>query len=164
MKIQKWIIPTTAELNALADNYTVEYFKGKSNKTELKASITKAGSREGFKKINNRLIDLIRSGDPVEGWKSGRDLTKKKIGVMLQKNQILDPKNIKTYIKTIHRAKGLEAETVFLHTGITNKINKSILDYERLKDEARVWYVGLSRTSQNMYIVLDKGKKFNVCF
>jgi superfamily I DNA/RNA helicase len=82
---------------------------------------------------------------------------------MIQKNQILDPKEITTYIKTIHGAKGLEAETMFLHTGITNKINQSILDYERLKDEARVWYVGLSRTSQKMYIVLDKGKRFNVC-
>jgi superfamily I DNA/RNA helicase len=163
VKIQKWIIPTTSELNALVDNYPVEYFKGESNKTELKTSIAKAGSMEGFKKINNGLIDLIRSGDPVEGLKSGGDLTKKKIGVMLQKNQILDPKDITTHIKTIHGAKGLEAETVFLHTGITNKINKSILDYERLKDEARVWYVGLSRTSRNMYIVLDKGKKFNVC-
>lgn len=162
VKIQKWITPTTAELNALVDNYPVECFKGEPNKTKLKASIIKAGSMEGFKKINNGLIDLIRSGDPVEGLQNGGDLTKKKIGVMLQKNQILDPKYIKTYIKTIHGAKGLEAETVFLHTGITNQINQSILDYEQLKDEARVWYVELSRTSQNMYIVLDKGKKFNV--
>jgi superfamily I DNA/RNA helicase len=163
VKIQNWIIPTTVELNALVDNYPVEHFKGESNKTELKTSITKAGSMEGFKKINNGLIDLIRSGDPVKGLQSGGDLKKKKIGVMIQKNQILDPKEITTYIKTIHGAKGLEAETMFLHTGITNKINQSILDYERLKDEARVWYVGLSRTSQKMYIVLDKGKRFNVC-
>jgi DNA helicase II / ATP-dependent DNA helicase PcrA len=163
VKIQKWITPTTVELNALVDNYPGEYFKGKSNKTELKNSINKAGSMEGFKKISNGLIDLIRNDDPVEGLQSGGDLTKKKIRVMLQKNKIFDPKDITTYIKTIHGAKGLEAETVFLHTGITNKINQSILDYERLKDEARVWYVGLSRTSQNMYIVLDKGKRFNVC-
>jgi DNA helicase II / ATP-dependent DNA helicase PcrA len=163
VKIQKWITLTIAELNALVDNYPVEYFKGEPNKTELKNSIDKIGSMEGFKKINNGLIDLIRSGDPIAGLQSGGDLTKKKIGMMLQKNKILDPKDITTCIKTIHGAKGLEAETVFLHTGITKKINQSILDYERLKDEARVWYVGFSRTSQNMYIVLDKGNRFNVC-
>jgi len=159
VKIQKWITPTIAELNALVDNYPVECFKGESNKTELKTFIIKAGSMEGFKKINNGLIDIIRNGDPIAGLQSGGDLTKKKIRVMLQKNKILDPKDITTYIKTIHGAKGLEAETVFLHTGITKRINQSILDYERLKDEARVWYVGFSRTSQNMYIVFRQRKK-----
>ena len=94
------------ELNALVDNYPVEHFKGEPNKTELKSSVTKAGSMEGFKKINNGLIDLIRNGDPVENLQSGGVLTKKKIGVMLQKNQILDPKDITTCIKTIHGAKG----------------------------------------------------------
>jgi DNA helicase-2/ATP-dependent DNA helicase PcrA len=42
VKIQKWIIPTTVELNALVDNYPMEHFKGESNKTELKTSINKA--------------------------------------------------------------------------------------------------------------------------
>lgn len=163
VKIRNWIIPTTEEINAMVDNYQVEYFKGDSNKTELKKSITKTGSGEGFKRIDNKLIDLIRAGDPVEALQRAGDLKKKKIGVMLEKNKILDPKQITTYIKTIHGAKGLEAETIFLHTGITQKINKSILDYERLKDEARVWYVGLSRAAKTMYLVADKGKKFNVC-
>jgi superfamily I DNA/RNA helicase len=91
------------------------------------------------------------------------DLKKKKIGVLLEKNKILAPKQITTFIKTIHGSKGLEAETVFLHIGITKKINDSIYDFERLKDEARVWYVGLSRAAKTMYLVADKGKKFNVC-
>jgi superfamily I DNA/RNA helicase len=163
VKIQNWLTPTTEEIKALVDNYPVEYFKGDSNKADLKSSITKAGSVEGFKKISNRFIDLIRGGDPLGGLQRAGDLKKKKIGVMLQKNKIIDPSQITTYIKTFHGAKGLEAETVFLHTGITQKINKSILDYERMKDEARVWYVGLSRTSETLYIVSDKGKKFNVC-
>lgn len=163
VKIRNWTMPTTEEINALVDNYQVEYFKGDGNKTELKKSITKAGSVEGFKKIDNKLIDLIRGGDPVEGMQKAGDLKKKKIGVMLEKNKILNPDKITSHIKTIHGSKGLEADTVFLHTGITQKINKSILDYERMKDEARVWYVGLSRAAQSMYIVADKGKKFNVC-
>ncbi len=162
VKIQNRITPTTEELNALVDNYPVKYFKGDQNKKELKDFITKAGSMEGFKKINHELIDLIIRGDPVEGLQRAGDFNKKKIGGLLQKNRILDLNKITTYIKTIHGSKGLEAETVFLHTGITKKINKSILDYERLKDEARVWYVGLSRASQKLYII-DKGKRFNVC-
>jgi DNA helicase II / ATP-dependent DNA helicase PcrA len=163
VKIRNWIMPTTGEIKALVDNYNMEYFRGGNNKTDLKASIMKAGNTEGFKKINNGLIDLIRSGDPLEGIQKTGDLKKKKIGVMLQQNKTLSPDQITTYIKTIHGAKGLEAENVFLHTGITTKINKSIYDYERMRDEARVWYVGLSRTSKNMYLVADKGKKFNVC-
>ncbi|MDD2286582.1 MAG: ATP-dependent helicase [Paludibacter sp.] len=163
VKIRNWIIPTTEEINALVDNYSVEYFKGESNKTELKKSITKAGRAEGFKRIENKLIDLIRGGDPVDGLQKAGDLKKKKIGVMLQKNKILNSDQITTYIKTLHGSKGLEADTVFLHTGITQKINKSILDYEKMKDEARVWYVGLSRAAKTMYVVEDKGKRFNVC-
>jgi len=163
VKIRNWIMPTSEEIKALVDNYPVEYFKGETNKTDLKASITKAGNMEGFKKIDNRLIDLIRGGDPVEGLQRAGDLKKTKIGVMLQKNKIINPSEIKAHIKTMHSSKGLEAENGFLHTGITQKINKSVLDYERLRDEARVWYVGLSRISKNLYIVADKGKKFNVC-
>ena len=163
VKIRNWITPTVVELNALVDNYPMKYFYWYSNKKELKDSIKEAGSMGGFQKIENELIDLIRGGDPVEGMQNTGAFNKKKIGVMLQKNAILDPKYITTFIKTIHGSKGLEANTVFLHTGITKKINRNILDYEKLKDEACVWYVGLSRTSQNMFIVLDKGTRFNVC-
>jgi DNA helicase II / ATP-dependent DNA helicase PcrA len=163
VKIRNLIIPTTQEINALVDNYQIEYFKGDNSKTELKKSITKSGNVDGFKRIDNKLIDLILGGETVEGMQRAGDLKKKKIGVMLEKNKTIDQNEIATDIKTFHGSKGLEAETVFLHTGITRKINESIVDYELLKDEARVWYVGLSRASKNLYIVADKGKKFNVC-
>jgi DNA helicase-2/ATP-dependent DNA helicase PcrA len=54
-------------------------------------------------------------------------------------------------ISTIHGAKGGEAENVVL---ILEMATKTFAEYqENPEDEARVWYVAITRASQNLYIV-----------
>jgi len=50
-----------------------------------------------------------------------------------------------------------------LHTGITPKIQKSIvIPGKESKAEARVWYVGVTRAIEHLYIVQDEGHNFNL--
>jgi len=66
-------------------------------------------------------------------------------------------------VLTIHGAKGTEADTVYLHTGITPKINKSIkIPGPDSEAEARVWYVGITRAKERLYLVKDKGKNYGL--
>jgi superfamily I DNA/RNA helicase len=63
---------------------------------------------------------------------------------------------------TIHSAKGLEADAVFLHTGITKAIYNSMRDGEGVEAEIRVWNVGISRAREVLYIIRDKRRNFNL--
>jgi len=54
-------------------------------------------------------------------------------------------------ISTIHGAKGGEAENVVLHTDMsTRTYNAMVNNYD---DEVRVFYVGITRTLKNLYII-----------
>jgi superfamily I DNA/RNA helicase len=66
-------------------------------------------------------------------------------------------------VLTIHGAKGAEADTVYLHTGITPKIKRSIaIPGPDSEAEARVWYVGITRAKHRLYLVKDKGKNYGL--
>lgn len=52
-------------------------------------------------------------------------------------------------VSSIHGAKGREATTVFLHDKTTRKIVRDGDEYA----EARVWYVGMSRAIDQLYVV-----------
>ncbi|MEM2966503.1 MAG: ATP-dependent helicase [Candidatus Nitrosocaldaceae archaeon] len=73
---------------------------------------------------------------------------------------------IKVKIGTIHSAKGLQADTVFLINNITRKISKYIqMSRDNYEDEARVWYVGMTRAKERVYIIDDyyrTGRKFPI--
>jgi len=63
---------------------------------------------------------------------------------------------IKLQIGTIHSAKGLQADTVFLINNITRRINRAIYkSRENWENEARVWYVGMTRAKERLYIIDD---------
>jgi len=54
-------------------------------------------------------------------------------------------------VSTIHASKGREADHTILHTGLTNK---TLLDMDSNPDaEARVWYVGLTRSKRILDII-----------
>lgn len=60
-------------------------------------------------------------------------------------------------LSTIHSAKGGEAENVLLILDNTKKIRDSIEKSQDKQDEEhRVWYVGVTRTKQNLYIMSAK--------
>ena len=57
-------------------------------------------------------------------------------------------------IDTVHSAKGREADNVLLLTDSTSRIAKAFVNDE--DSEHRVWYVGVTRASQNLYVVTQK--------
>lgn len=61
---------------------------------------------------------------------------------------------------TIHRAKGAEADNVVLLTGMSERCWRGYQD--RPDDELRVWYVGVSRTRKNLYVVPSSRARYQM--
>jgi superfamily I DNA/RNA helicase len=60
-------------------------------------------------------------------------------------------------LSTIHSAKGGEATNVLLILDNTKTIREAIeKSFEKEDEENRVWYVGVTRTKQNLYIMAAK--------
>ena len=57
-------------------------------------------------------------------------------------------------LSTIHAAKGGEATNVVLLTDITNRVYKNY--QQNPDDENRVFYVGVTRTKENLYLIEPK--------
>jgi ATP-dependent DNA helicase Rep len=66
-------------------------------------------------------------------------------------------KDARVKLSTIHAAKGGEAENVLLILDNTKTIRESAEKNEDKADEEnRVWYVGVTRTKQNLYVMSAK--------
>ena len=64
-------------------------------------------------------------------------------------------------ISTIHGAKGGEATNVVLYLNQTeNTLKGSKRSKEKYDEEQRVWYVGITRTIDNLYLIKCKNKKY----
>jgi len=73
------------------------------------------------------------------------------IGACLKKGEKLTGKP-RVRISTIHRAKGAQAENVCLMTDVSKRSNSRWTSSEQ-DDEARVFYVGLTRAKQTLHLV-----------
>lgn len=114
--------------------------------------------------LNARILDILNSGDPTKGMIRDGVLFKAKINGVKNRKEIISLNEVKKRsILTIHGAKGLEAEAVFLHTAITPRIQKVLLiPGKESQAEARVWYVGVTRPKKVLYLVTDEGKNYNL--
>ena len=66
----------------------------------------------------------------------------------------LDPKVV---LSTIHKMKGGEADNVLLMLDNTKTIREAIEKSPDKEDEEnRIWYVGVTRTKQNLYMLAAK--------
>lgn len=75
--------------------------------------------------------------------------------MLLNKEELSKPARVK--LSTIHAAKGGEATNVLLILDNTQKIREAVDKSEDKHDEEhRVWYVGVTRTKQNLYIMIPK--------
>jgi len=63
------------------------------------------------------------------------------------------------YVGTIHSAKGGECENVVLFTGISNRTYNGFTSGPHWRDEYRVFYVGVTRSKENLYIVPNRKVK-----
>jgi len=61
-----------------------------------------------------------------------------------------------TRVLTIHASKGAEASDVVVYDGITGQVSRDLDDRSDAREnEARTWYVALTRASQRLHIVRD---------
>ena len=75
---------------------------------------------------------------------------------MLQSGEELS-KDPRVKLSTIHAAKGGEADNVLLILDNTKTIREAIeKSHDKEDEENRVWYVGVTRTKQNLYIMAAK--------
>ena len=63
-------------------------------------------------------------------------------------------------ISTIHGAKGGEAENVaLLQDQTANTLKSSKKSISKQDEEHRVWYVGVTRTKQNLFLIRGKDRR-----
>ena len=109
---------------------------------EIDVSITLAGLRDRF-------LDL-----PEGHWYDAFTLLSPKdisyIRAMLRRGEKIT-KEPRIRLSTIHAAKGGEATNVVLLTDITTRVYKNY--QENPDDENRVFYVGLTRAKENLYLI-----------
>lgn len=89
----------------------------------------------------------------IANGRSDRDRTALRTALTVN-NEPVDPDDDRVRVQTIHAAKGGEAADVVIYDGITNRIQQSIRsDEDSRKNEARVWYVALTRASERLHIM-----------
>jgi len=68
----------------------------------------------------------------------------------------IDMDDVETRILTIHASKGVEAADVVVYDGVTGSINNGMEESPLLREnEARTWYVALTRSSERLHILRD---------
>lgn len=68
----------------------------------------------------------------------------------------VDMDDVDTRILTIHASKGVEAADVVVYDGVTGRITDGIDESPPLREnEARTWYVALTRASERLHIMRD---------
>lgn len=61
-----------------------------------------------------------------------------------------------TRLLTIHAAKGSQAGSVILYDGLTRRNAEAIRQHkDAARNEARTWYVGLTRSSDTLFVIRD---------
>jgi len=106
--------------------------------------------------------EKIKSGNIFEKMIKNDKLLRTKLLGIMNRTCFITPEEVQNRrILTIHGAKGLEADAVFLHLGITTEIRKAILlPGEEQRAEARVWYVGITRAKKVLYLIDDVGYSY----
>jgi len=114
--------------------------------------------------LNEKILDILNSGDPTKGMLRDSVLFKAKINGIKKRTELITSKEVKSRaVLTINGAKGLETTAVFLHTAITPRIQKALLiPGKESKAEARVLYVGATRAKKVIYLVTDAGKNYTL--
>jgi DNA helicase II / ATP-dependent DNA helicase PcrA len=114
--------------------------------------------------LKPKVLEILKSSDPTKGMTQSSKLFLAKITGVIDRKGLILPQEVKNRkILTIHTAKGLEADAVFLHTAITPAIQKGIIEStESSQAESRVWYVGSSRAKEILFIVNDIGKTYDL--
>lgn len=109
--------------------------------------------------VSKKLNAIVRNVAPVSYSKTMNVKSKKIDTALATGGGIMSIGQLqKIRLLTIHGAKGGEADNVFLHTGITRKIEDSLDDEYGALAEDRVFYTGVTRAREHLFIVEDGDK------
>lgn len=106
-----------------------------------------------YTQSSRSLSYLIKSGPATNTRLGKRDMEALKNALFNHKYPV-DAPEVKAY--TIHASKGNQAETVCLYDGITKRTKDSMRrSPQAQRNEYRTWYVALTRSTKNMYVLRD---------
>ncbi|MBN1134286.1 MAG: ATP-dependent helicase [Methanosarcinaceae archaeon] len=151
------------DICVLLDNYPSKYFiynGKKSDFEEYLKSDYRPTLQVGSGVMSDKLCDILLSKNPIAHATKQNELRQAMFNRTLEtrKTPITHGEQNRIRILTIHGSKGLEADTVFLHTGITQRVKKCmVIPGNGSQAEARVWYVGITRAKKALYLVQDAG-------
>jgi DNA helicase-2/ATP-dependent DNA helicase PcrA len=147
-----------ARLYSAVKNYTRWTTGASLSLTECKDLFEYFGKE--FTATEERQYDLKEFGySPIQKWYEVFETEPEDslyIRTMLERGEKLSlPARIK--LSTIHTAKGGEATNVLLIMDNTRLIREAIeRSPDKADEENRIWYVGVTRTKQNLYIMAAK--------
>ena len=141
-------------MQILVKNYPMKYFNyiGTKEKLMMDLAQTKLSEMPCGRLPNSSLLELLNTDTPTKSNKINQALKVHTKGIT--KSEIY------TTVSTIHGSKGGQADTVFLHNGITDRVKKGMR--RDPQEEARVFFVGATRAKHNLYLVQDKGIKYQI--
>jgi len=93
-------------------------------------------------------------------WREGLEAFLEEVALMTDIDNAEDAKDVVTMM-SLHQAKGLEFETVFL-LGLEEGIlphSRSLLSPEELAEEIRLAYVGMTRAKKTLYLLYAQGRR-----
>ncbi|HTL39445.1 MAG TPA: UvrD-helicase domain-containing protein [Methylomirabilota bacterium] len=93
-------------------------------------------------------------------WKEGLNKFLEEVALMTQADEV-DLDSPKVTMMTLHQAKGLEFDTVFL-IGFEEGIlphSRSLLEPKEIAEEVRLAYVGVTRAKKKLYLVYAQSRK-----
>jgi DNA helicase-2/ATP-dependent DNA helicase PcrA len=119
------------------------------------------GSEEGESRFEN-VQELFNVAGIYKAlpWKEGLNKFLEEVTLMTTADEI-DPSSQKVTLMTLHQAKGLEFDTVFL-IGLEEGIlphSRSLLEAKDISEEIRLAYVGITRARKHLYLVHALSRK-----
>lgn len=131
----------------------------RSNATKSDAVSQLAADPSGFEfteYVDERaVLDLFDDSNPFRGLvtsKLGGDSAPERLKSAYRMLEGQEIGSIKHTVSTIHGAKGRQAPTVYL----MDKSSKTAEEDSDPKEEARVWYVGITRAADRLFVVSPK--------
>lgn len=113
------------------------------------------GSEEGEGRWENvQELFNVASSFRKSPWKEGLQKFLEEVALMTSADE-LDLDSPKVTLMTLHQAKGLEFDTVFL-VGLEEGIlphARSVLDPKDIAEEVRLMYVGVTRARKNLFMI-----------
>ena len=131
-------------------------------RTKLKEWWLSEGEVEGEARVEN-VLELISVATKYDELEPGISLATflEEISLLTDADQIEEKENA-VLLMSLHSAKGLEFPIVFI-AGLEQNIfphSRSLLEPKQLEEERRLFYVGITRAMENLFLLRAKQRMF----